>query len=308
MSITLRKLAVFTKVAETGQATKSGELLLMSQPAISMALKELEENAGGQLFIRQGRRLILNDRGRLLLEPAQEILRRVARFENLLAESERQPRGLLRIGASTTIGNYLLPSLIARYSCLYTDAKASLQVGNTHQIEVSLDRGDIDLGLIEGPSHAPLLKAIPWRNDELVVIAGREHPITKINSVTADMLEKANWIMREPGSGTREVFEAALAEFGGSINIDLELGHTEAIKKAVEAGLGISCLSRLAVQRELENGWLVEISTHLNLTRSLTILLRDDGYRTKLLQSFLDMLLLNEVQGSECASRKAIQK
>lgn len=155
MSVTLRKLAVFAKVAETGQVTKAGELLLMSQPAVSMALAELEESAGGPLFMRRGRRLFLNDRGRLLLQPVQEILRRVANFEKLLEESEREPRGLLRIGASTTIGNYLLPALIARFSELYAGAEASLLVGNTQQIEISLEQGDIDLGLIEGPSHAP---------------------------------------------------------------------------------------------------------------------------------------------------------
>lgn len=290
MGITLRKLSVFTKVAETGQVTKASKLLLMSQPAVSMALAELEESAGGPLFLRQGRRLRLNDRGRLLLEPAQEILRHVTNFENLLKESEREPRGLLRIGASTTIGNYLLPSLIARFSGLYPGARASLQVGNTQQIERSLEQGAIDLGLIEGPSHASPLKTMPWRDDELVVIAGRKHSMTKQKSVSADMLVSADWIMREPGSGTREVFEAALAERINNINISLELGHTEAIKKAVEAGLGISCLSRLAVQRELENGWLVEIRTPLDLKRTLTILLRKDSCPTRLLQSFLDML------------------
>lgn len=305
MSVTLRKLAVFAKVAETGQVTKAGKLLLMSQPAVSMALAELEESAGGPLFMRRGRQVILNDRGRLLLEPAQEILRRVANFENLMEESDREPRGLLRIGASTTIGNYLLPSLIARFSGRYPDAKASLQVGNTQQIEVALERGDIHLGLIEGPSHAPLLKTLPWRADELVVIAGKQHPLSKEASVSASMLANADWIMREPGSGTREVFEAALSKWGDSINISLELGHTEAIKKAVEAGLGISCLSRLAVQRELENGWLVEIMTPLDFTRSLTILLRNNGYRTKLLQSFLDMLLSNT---GKTSSRKVNQK
>lgn len=294
MSITLRKLSVFAKVAETGQVTKAGEVLYMSQPAVSMALAELEASAGGPLFLRQGRRLLLNDRGRLLLEPAQEILRNVANFENLLEESDREPRGLLRIGASTTIGNYLLPSLIARFSELYPGAKASLQVGNTQQIEIALEQGEIDLGLIEGPSHAALLKTMPWRDDELVVIAGNEYPMSKEKSVSADMLANAAWIMREPGSGTREVFEAALSGRVNSFHISLELGHTEAIKKAVEAGLGISCLSRLAVQRELENGWLVEIKTSLNLKRSLTILLRNDTCRTRLLQSFLGMLQIDE--------------
>ncbi len=290
MSITLRKLSVFAKVAETGKVTQASELLLVSQPAVSMALAEMEQEAGGPLFSRQGRRLLLNDRGRLLLEPAQEILRKVADFGNLLETSDQEPRGLLRTGASTTIGNYLLPSLMARFSKLFPKARASLQVGNTQQIERALEQGEIDLGLVEGPSHSSLLQTMPWRDDELVVIAGMGHPMSRKKPVTDEMLITTDWIMREPGSGTREVFETALTEWGKSIQISLELGHTEAIKKAVEAGLGLSCLSRLAVQRELENGWLVEIGTPLNLKRSLKVLLRKDTSRTRLLQSFLDLL------------------
>jgi DNA-binding transcriptional LysR family regulator len=290
MAITLRKLSVFVKVAETGQVTRASEALLMSQPAVSMALAELEEEAGGPLFVRRGRRLLLNDRGRFLLGPAQETLRTAANFELLLKESDQEPRGLLRIGASTTIGNYLLPSLIARFSRLHSLARASLQVGNTHQIESALEQGEIDLGLIEGPSHAPLLETFPWRDDELVVIVGQGHPLSRQRTVSADMLADADWIMREAGSGTREVFENALGGRLDRLHISLELGHTEAIKKAVEAGLGISCLSRLTVRRELENGWLMEIKTSLDLRRPLTILLRKDRVRTRLLQAFLEML------------------
>ena len=136
-------------------------------------------------------------------------------------------------------------------------------MGNTQQIERALEQGEIDLGLVEGPSHSALLQTMPWRDDELVVITGRGHPMSGEKPVTDDMLTAADWIMRETGSGTREVFETALTEWGKSIHISLELGHTEAIKKAVEAGLGVGCLSRLAVQRELDNGWLMEIKTPL---------------------------------------------
>lgn len=290
MAITLRKLEIFIQVADLGQVTKAGQSLSMSQSAVSMALAELESTAGGSLFLRQGRRLLLNDRGRLLLEPAREILRKTAQFERLLSDSGEAPRGLLRIGASTTIGNYLLPEYIAEFSRHYPEARATLQVGNTQQIEQSLARGEIDLGLIEGPSHAPQLEILPWRDDELIVIAGREHPLRREPAVTLAMLAAADWIMREPGSGTREVFEAALADRSGQVHIALELGHTEAVKKAVEAGMGIACLSRLAVQRELDHGWLVEIQTALDLKRPLVILLPRGASRTRLLQAFLERL------------------
>lgn len=142
--------------------------------------------------------------------------------------------------------------------------------------------------------HADSHDTAAWRNDELVVVVGKSHPWVINKSVTVDMLQSAPWIMREKGSGTREVFEAAMAMGNVEFSIYLELGHTEAIKKAAEAGLGVGCLSRIAVKRELEQGWLVEIKCSLDLRRILSIQTRKSEYKTRLLQSFL--LLLNQYQ------------
>lgn len=291
----MRKLEIFVKVAESEHVTRAGESLLLSQAAVSMAVAELEELAGSPLFKRQGRKLLLNDRGRLLLPEAREILQRAHNIENLLREASDELVGILHIGASTTIGNYLLPSLIAEFSRLYPRAQAHLLVGNTGQIEKGVDHGELDLGLIEGPCHAQALTSLPWRDDELVVIAGTQHPWAKKGRVTVRMLAAADWIMREKGSGTREVFEAAMAGRVDGFSTRLELGHTEAIKKAVEAGMGVSCLSRLAVQRELDQGWLVAVATPLELKRPLTILEKRDGYRSRLMTVFLDQLTANSM-------------
>jgi len=148
------------------------------------------------------------------------------------------------------------------------------------------------LGIIEGPSHADSLQSTKWRDDELVVIVGEGHPWTGQKKASKTMLEQANWIMREKGSGTREVFESALKKKGIHCTISMELGHTEAIKKAVEAGLGVSCLSRMAVARELSQKWLKEVDTMLDLRRNLIILTKHHGYRTALLKAFL--LILDE--------------
>ncbi len=290
MAITLRQLEIFVRVATEEHATKASEKLHVSQSAISMALAELERLTGGSLFERVGRRLVLNERGRLLLPEARDVLRRVAGIEELLRESD-EPVGLLRVGASTTIGNYLLPSLVAKFAARHRQAQIQLQVGNTKQIEEAVSTGELDLGLIEGPSHAFGLDRIPWRDDELVVVAGPHHPWAGEQRADAAMLEAAGWIMREEGSGTREVFEAAMAQVVNSTSITLELGHTEAIKKAVEAGLGVSCLSRLAVRREIEQGWLVGIDTPLDLRRTLAILVRKSAERTKLFTAFVEQLM-----------------
>ena len=293
MPITLRQLEIFEKVATTQHVTKAGKQLLISQSAVSMAIAELEHVAGAPLFERHGRRLLLNDRGRYLLPEAREVIRRTRTIERVLNDSAEKPTGVLRIGASTTIGNYLLPSLLGEFARLYPQAKALLAVGNTQQIATAVENGELDLGLIEGPCHLASLNASSWRQDELVVIVGKEHPWSGERFASVEMLTEAPWIMREKGSGTREVFESAISRKGIGFSISLELGHTEAIKRAVEAGLGVGCLSRLAVQRELDNHWLIEIETPLDLRRDLIILTRDYGYRTKLFEACLALLRRN---------------
>lgn len=289
MPITLRQLEIFEKVATSEHVTRAGEALLISQSAVSMAVAELEGTVGGPLFNRLGRRLLLNERGRLLLPEAQAVLERVAGIDRVLNESAA-PVGILQAGASTTVGNYLLPSLLGEFANRHPQAKVLLQVANTQQIEEAVAAGELDLGLIEGPSHVRELDRITWRDDELVVIVGKEHPWARKESAGMEMLAAAKWIIRERGSGTREVFEAAMTEKGGRFTVSLELGHTEAIKKAVEAGLGVSCLSRFAVQRELDHNWLVAVRTPLELRRSITLLFRKSGYRTRLFSAFVDFL------------------
>lgn len=288
--ITLRQLEIFEKVASNEHVTRASEKLFITQSAVSMAIAELEKFAGAPIFERQGKRLFMNDRGHLILPKVQDVLRQVGIIEQLLIESTGEPIGVLRVGASTTVGNYILPSIIGRFTRTHARAKALLHVGNTSQIEHEVETGALDLGIIEGPSHAGSLRAIQWRDDELVVIAGKGHPWSKRKKASKAMIEQAAWIMREKGSGTREIFESAMQKKGICCNISMELGHTEAIKKAVEVGLGVSCLSRMAVARELSHKWLTEIETPLDLRRKLIILTRNGGYCTSLMSAFLSIL------------------
>lgn len=291
MAITLRQLEIFEKVASCAHVTQASQELRLTQSAASMAIAELERLAGAPLFERQGKRLLLNDRGRRILPEVRQVLVKVHTIERFLDESVAEPKGTLNLGASTTIGNYILPAIVGEFSRLYPPARALLQVGNAQQIETGVERGELDLGLIEGIPHIASLTATPWRRDELVVIAGPGHAWAAGKRASPEMLKDASWIMREKGSGTREIFEAAMEKKGISFSIALELGHTEAIKKAAEAGLGVGCLSRMAVQRELDNGWLVEVATPLNLKRTLIILTRDSEGMTTLLKAFLALLL-----------------
>jgi DNA-binding transcriptional LysR family regulator len=297
MAITLRQLEIFEKVASCAHVTRASQELLLTQSAASMAIAELERLAGAPLFERQGKRLLLNDRGRRILPEVRQVLVKVRTIERFLNESVAEPKGTLNLGASTTIGNYMLPAIVGEFSRLYPSARALLQVGNAQQIETGVERGELDLGLIEGIPHIASLTATPWRRDELVVIAGPGHAWAEEKRASPGMLQDASWIMREKGSGTREIFEAAMEKKGVRFSIALELGHTEAIKKAAEAGLGVGCLSRMAVQRELDNGWLVEVATPLNLKRTLVILTRDSERMTTLLKAFLALLQQSRDRG-----------
>lgn len=293
MAFSLRQFEIFAQVAKFGHVTRASERLLLSQSAVSTAIAEMERTAGGILFDRHGKKLVLNDRGRRILPEIREILNKVADLEMFLHESTSEPIGVLQVGASTTIGNYLLPRIVGQFSRQHPRARALLFVENTERIERAVITGEYDLGLIEGPSHSSSLTVTPWREDELVIIVGKEHPWAKTGKADDDVLESAPWIMREKGSGTREVFETAMAARGIRYRIDMELGHTEAIKKAVEAGLGIGCLSRMAVQRELDQGWLVAVDASVNLQRTLSILTRKDAARTILMEAWLSQLAAN---------------
>ncbi|BCS54345.1 LysR substrate-binding domain-containing protein [Geobacter sp. SVR] len=291
MTITLRQLEIFANVAEGGHVTQASTRLLLTQSAVSMAIAELERLAGAPLFERQGRRLFLNDRGRHILPDVQDVLTKVRTIERFLEESVGEPSGVLHVGASTTIGNYMLPAIIGEFSRLYPRAQALLHIGNAQQMEKAVESGELDLGLIEGLPHIGSLSVTPWKPDELVIVVGKEHEWAAGKQASPEMLENGLWIMREKGSGTREIFEAAMGRQGITFSVALELGHTEAIKKAVEAGLGSGCLSRMAVQRELDNGWLVEIASPLDLQRTLIILTRKSEHQTTLLKAFLALLL-----------------
>ncbi|QEM69413.1 LysR family transcriptional regulator [Geobacter sp. FeAm09] len=289
MTISFRQLEIFEKVARTGHVTRAGEELLLTQSAISMAVSQLESLTGAPLFERSGRRLILNDRGRLLLAEAGGILQAVRRLEQRLQKNGGELTGELLVGGSTTVGNYLLPALLGAFARMYPKTRVQLRVGNTRQVVAWVEEGKLDIAFIEGPCHSRGVVAVPWRDDELVVVAGPDHAWGMEGGATAEMLASAPWVMRERGSGTREVFEAAMDALGVSYSIALELGHTEAIKNGVASGLGVSCLSRLAVHRELEHGWLVAIDSPLALTRSLALIRRRASFRTPLVSAFLDV-------------------
>ncbi|WP_054179206.1 DNA-binding transcriptional regulator YeiE [Trabulsiella odontotermitis] len=265
MHITLRQLDVFAEVLKSGSTTQASQMLALSQSAVSAALTDLEGQLGVQLFDRVGKRLVVNEHGRLLYPRALALLEQATEIEQLF----REGNGDIRVAASSTIGNYILPEVIARYRRDFPDLPLELIVGNSQDVINAVADFRVDIGLIEGPCHAAEIVAEPWLEDELVVFAAPDSPLLE-GKVTLARLASAPWILREKGSGTRELVDYLLLSHLPEFHLGMELGNSEAIKHAVRHGLGISCLSRRVIAEQLENGTLKELSVPLpRLTRTL---------------------------------------
>ena len=266
MHLSLRQLQIFSAIAEAGTTTAAGEALGLSQSAVSAALGELESLLGMGVFDRIGRRLVLNGHGRALQQDARALLVGMDDIERRfrLGGAAGAPVRW-RVGASTTIGNYLLPSRIADLREGNGQAHVDLLIGNTREVSGAVQRLEVDIGLIEGPCHEPGLQASQWQDDELVIVYGQRHRQAAGLHKGADMaqLRAACWLLREPGSGTREATEQALLPHLHGFAEVLQLGGTEAIKQGAVAGLGLACLSRHAVADLVALGRLHVLATPL---------------------------------------------
>ncbi|HEX4869256.1 MAG TPA: LysR family transcriptional regulator [Moraxellaceae bacterium] len=287
MRITLKQLEVFIAVAQAGNVTRASESLNITQSAASMALADFENQLGRKLFDRIGKRLQLNDAGRLLLPKALDAVARVADIEHM-AGSDEAMIGPLRIGASLTIGNYMMPGLIGRFMQAHPGAQLTLDVSNTRHVIEAIKHFQVDIGFIEGFCHEPDLEVLPWGEDELVVFAAPTHPLARKARVDEEDLAAADWILREPGSGTREVFDNAVMGRIRRLNLLLEFGHTEAIRQAVASGIGLGCASRRTLEDAFRTGSVVPLATpFLNLRRELYVLVHRQKFRTQGLELFL---------------------
>lgn len=257
MRYTLRQLEVFLATAHFENITRASDSLAMSQSAASASLKEFEQQFSVQLFDRRGKRLRLSDLGRQLRPAAENLLAQAAAFENALTGGE--VLGRLNIGATLTIGNYLAVGMIADFRARFPNADVTLTVANTATIAEAVADFELGIGLVEGEFAHPELETLHWRNDELQVFTDPDHPLAG-TVVTDEQLLEQSWIVREPGSGTRQTFERAMHGILPDLNISLELQHTEAIKRAAEAGLGVGCLSGISLAEAFKRGSLVPLS------------------------------------------------
>ena len=286
MKYSLRQLEIFVAISRTESVSRAAEALSLSQSATSTALSELERQFDLQLFDRVGKSLRINETGRQLLPRAVELLDRAHEIEALL--QGHAGFGYMKIGATLTVGNYLATLLVARFLQEHPESRIQLQVHNTSTIVHKIVNHELDLGLIEGDTNHPDIEVHPWIADELVVFSAPDHPLASASNISIEQLLQEPWILREKGSGTRETFDRALRNNHSKLNIRLELEHTEAIKRAVESGLGIGCISRLALKDAFRRGSLVPLATpDLNLGRYFYFLWHKQKYQTTGMREFI---------------------
>jgi LysR family transcriptional regulator, transcriptional activator of the cysJI operon len=272
------RLKVFRAVAEQQSFRKASERLNLSQPAVSQNVHALEEELGVRLFDRSGNRVRLTQAGTVLLRYARRSAQLAREALDALAKIAGEPRGELRLGASTTVAQYILPRMLGAFQKQYPQITLSVTSGNTEHIVELLLQGRIAMGIIEGPASSRELHKTRFLEDRMVLIVPRGHPWTALREIPIDSLKDVPLLMREPGSGSRRVVELALKRKGlklGQLNVAMDLDSTEAILSGVEAGLGVGFVSQWAIGKEVRLGTLKPVRiTGLEIVRDLTLIQR----------------------------------
>ena len=291
MNINLNHLAIFHAVAQAGSMTRGAERLDISQPAVSKQVQELERALGVHLFDRIGRRVHLSQAGAILADYARRLFALAHEAEEAMTDVRAAGRGRLAIGASTTIGTYLLPGVLAEFWRRHPRVELLVQIENTEQVHRRLAGHELDLGLTEGPVEEGELDAEVFHQDELVMIAAPGHRLAGRPRVPLSAVREEPFVLREPGSGTRAVEERALARLKLPVRVVMALGSTEAIKRVVAAGVGLALVSRLAVAAERSAGTLAVLPVAgLRIARPLHLVRRRGRRDGPALQAFCAVL------------------
>lgn len=286
-----RRLQVFYTVAKLLSFTKAAETLHMTQPAVTFQVRQLEEHFNTRLFDRTHNRVTLTEAGRKSYEYAEEIFELYAEMENSVKKLTGDVSGILTLGASTTIAEYMLPDLLSGFTKEYPDIQLRLKVSNTEGIVSMIENSMIDLGIVEGPVTNRNLLVEICRVDDLVVIVPTEHELAKNQSITMDKLMRYPFVSREEGSGTRDVIMEYVTRMGldkNNLNICLELGSPESIKGAVEAGMGVSIVSNATIQKELKLNLLNNVNLDPPLERSFSFVRQRQKFRLHAMEELLE--------------------
>jgi DNA-binding transcriptional LysR family regulator len=285
-----RRLQVFHTVARLLSFTKAAEELHMTQPAVTFQIRQLEEHFNTRLFDRTHNRISLTEAGIKVYDYSDRIFALNAEMENAVREITGEISGVLILGASTTIAEYMLPSLLGDFKKKYPEVGIRLKVSNTDGIVSMVENNTIDLGVVEAPVSNKNLVVENCRMDQLVLVVPPEHELSRQKVFNVQQLHNYPYICREEGSGTREVLRDVLHQHGleqNELNVVMELGSPEAIKGAVEAGMGVSILSRSTVGKELRLGTLVAVKLDPAIERPFSFVHQKQKFRLRAMEELL---------------------
>ena len=292
-TMTLEQLRIFVAVADRQHVTRAAEALNVAQSAVSASIAALEARHGTKLFHRVGRGIALTEAGSLFLGEARAVLARAGAAELVLSELVGLKRGTLIVQASQTIASYWLPRHLVAFRRAYPGISISLTIGNTAQVAAAITEGSAELGFVEGAVDDPSLESQAVARDQLVIVVGPDHEWARPSAcVTPQHLAESEWVMREAGSGTRSVFEGALAELGvppARLRVVLELPSNESVRAAVEAGMGATAISASVAAPSIEAGLLHAVDLTLP-ERQFHVLRHRERYRSHAGDALLGLL------------------
>lgn len=284
------RLELFLSIAENKSFSRTAEKYYMSQPAVSQHIHSLEERMGTKLLDRNNKFVKLNKAGEIVYHYGKEIAALYNKMDYLVDDLTNNASGPIKIGSSYTFGEYLLPNLIAEMLRLYPHVQPDVTIGNTEEIARLVNNSQLDIGIIEGCTSRNFLVQKEFLEDSMVIVGSPDLVLKQGDSVIAEELSEYTWLMREPGSGTREANEKLFEQFKIVPSSFLTFSSTQSIKAASEAGLGLSLLSRWAIQKELKYGDLITIDTpRTPLTRTFSYL-KNSQYQSKVLENFTELL------------------
>jgi DNA-binding transcriptional LysR family regulator len=306
MQLSLRQLEVFLAVARAKSFRGAAEVLHLSQPALSQHVAELERELGARLFDRLRRTVALTEAGRILEDHALRLFATLTSAREAIAELGGLKRGSLLVGASTTPGIYVLPAIVATFQQRYPGITLNLQIANSAVIEDRIRANEIDLGVVGGHALHPGEECLAsGLDDELVVIVPADHPWARRREIAPVLLAGQRLLVREEGSATRQVAERALQRAGVGVGASMELGHTEAIKQAVMAGLGVALVSIHAVRGDVASGRLRALRLKgMRIRRHFHMIHNEARMLSASARAFLDLLDAGRTRMAEPSGRQ----
>ncbi|HVO65088.1 MAG TPA: selenium metabolism-associated LysR family transcriptional regulator [Syntrophales bacterium] len=294
-NINLNQLRVFHVTAKSQSFTRAAEALFLTQPGVSKHIKELENYYGTRLFDRLGKKVVLTRAGEILYGKTEVIFNMIDQLKIEIDELQGLNRGVLNIGASVTIGIYILPKLLGQFRSTYPHIHIGLDIVLNQQVVEMVLNNSIDFGFLGAPAHDDRLIMEPFYKDELVLIVPSSHEWAGYGAIEPHELSACPFIMSRRGSGTRTVIEEILGRKGVTLKNVMEMGNTEAVKKAVEEGLGMSIVSKITVSREEHLGVIKTLRiSGVDLERTLYFIYRKDKYLSNLDKTFLQFIVYNK--------------